>query len=284
MKSLQFTSNSMRSRYLPKILVTSSWLFLVLSLGFASASPPGCGCGDGKNRTPTAYTPLTGISEATKKISDEITSEAQEAVKAIEIDTSAAEAWLRDKAKNANWGAEKIAEKLADLLLDATKKLNEYKNSELPKLIQQTTQSFQAAIAKLEPKAKFQADLAWKENCCDEASWSAGAANPAGIVGAEGEGKLSIKFDIGASLGLETTTRVEVNLTLNANFKVTRFNPVRPTQKRGRSITITATPLWEGGVKASAGGGAMVIVTLGVGVSFNETLSDVKGTLTCQDS
>lgn len=245
------------------------------------AQPDGCGCGKQETKTPTTLTSISGLDTAAATVSGQIATEATSAINGLTFDSSAATEWLKTTSKGMGWTAEKLAKAVSDMIADATTQLNAKILTELPDMIADAKDTFDVSVKKLTPQAKFQADLTRKERCCDQATWADGAANKAGVTGAEGEGKFDISFNIGASVGVTATTKASITASISANIKLTGFNPVRPKSGSGANITITATPTYDWNIKASAGGGVLLKITVGAGLTGSETLGDVKGTLNC---
>ena len=263
-------------------LVFKFGTILLLGLwGTASAVPDGCGCGKELAQTPTTLVSISGLDTAAAAASEKIAAEATSAVNSITFDSSAATDWLKNSTKDMGWTAEKLAEAVSKMISDATGQLNAKIKAELPKMIADAKKTFDESVKKLTPQVKFQADLTWKERCCDQAAWADSAANKAGVTGADGEGKLDVTFDIGASVGVSATTKASITASIAVGIKLTGFNPVRPKTGTGASFTITATPTYDWNVKASAGGGVLLKITVGAGLTGSQTLNDVKGALTC---
>ncbi len=265
----------------------SSTMFLfggisfLATLAISDATPSGCGCGTERTQLVPKSVELTDLSSKASEVSNSFGKEANDAIKAVRIDTQAVRDWIQDQVKGLGWGADRIASAVSNLIGQAEGKLNGQKDAIAAQMIADAKSSFDADVAKLTPKAKFQADCKWKERCCSEASWTGGAANRAGVYGAEGEGKAELKFSIGATAGITATTEASGSVNINGNLKLSGFNPVRPVTGNGSSITITATPTYEWTVKASGGGGILLKITVGGGLTGGDTLEDISGTLNC---
>lgn len=263
---------------IPKVTIIISIILLLR----ANAEPDGHGCGEEQNDTPTTTLSVTGLSEKAENAKQKINSEAASAINSIRFDTEAARGWLLNSVEGKGWTAQRIAKAIADMIAEAEAELNNQVQNNLPKMVQQASDTFSTSIDKLDPKVKFQADLVWKERCCDEGSWSDSAANKMGVTAANGGGKIDFAFEIGASAGIEATTQASLSVSIDVGVKLSGFNPVRPKSGTGSSITIKTTPTYEWDVKASGGGGVMLKITVGGGFSNSGTLNDVSGTLTCK--
>lgn len=247
----------------------------------SDASPSGCGCGSERTQKVPKEEELTDLKAKASEASDKFSQEVNDAVKGVEIDTQAVRDWVQDQVKNLGWGADRIANAVNELISQAEAFVNGQKDAIAAKIVADAKSTFDTAVGKLTPKAKFQADCKWKERCCGEASWSAGAVNKAGVYSADAEGKGELSFSIGAAAGISATTKASISVNLSGNLKLVGFNPVRPVTGNGQSLTITATPTYEWTAKGSGGGGILLKITVGAGLTGGNTLNDISGTLNC---
>jgi hypothetical protein len=262
-----------------RLLICLLFLFGSDAYAQTSPTPDGHGCGAAQSKTPTTTVGITDAKAKAKELTGPIKQEAQEAIDALEIDVGFLKDWL--EGLNLGWAADKVAEKAAELAESAAKKLEEFVKASGKKYVEDLEKLFLASVDKLDPKAIIQADVNWKERCCGDAQWSASAANPGGNAGALATLGFLVELDISGGAGVEAEVKLKITVTVDASWKVARFNPVRPPSGSGSSFTVTATPTWEASVKATVTAQAGIGGTIGVGVTPAGVLGDVSGTLTC---
>lgn len=231
--------------------------------------------------TPTVEVGLFGVTSAANGILNSIEGLANGAVASVNIDTGGVRELVLSFAEGKGWTSEFVAQIVVDVIAKAEANLNAAKNSAAADLINSAKRSISGGISKLEPKAKFQADVSYYEGCCKQAQWSGVAVNKLGISSVSGFGEFQYKFRVAASAVAEVGVDFLLKIKIEGSFAVSGFNPVRPTSGSGESFTITATPNIERKLSVSAGGGVLLQVTLGGTISDNDTLGDVSGTLVC---
>lgn len=236
-------------------------------------------CGDLKEERKTKTVPIDEFRQAALGIVDDLANKAKEMADSAEIDASFVREYL--EGLELGWAEERLARATADFVENAAAQLEEKVGAFAETAVDLARAKVEEVIKDLGPNVKFQADLKWKENCCEKAEWSRGGANPVGKVGFKASLKFGFEIEAGVAAIVGITVPVKLKVSAKGDWKVVRCNPVAPTSGTGSSLTITATPLWESTVEGEIEAEAGITVAIGGGITNADTLKDVKGTLNC---
>lgn len=267
-----------------KLCVLSLLFFFSCIVSSGRADDDGCVCGEftGPSKI-TKEVEVTDLAAFATEKKEELSAYVKQQMSSIKVDEEKIKEWVVSVVPD-GWGSDKIREVVAEIVAAAVKTLNEQVNDLVPAAVERYLNAYIEAIKILSPKGVFQADLKYKDRCCDTGEWTRGACNRKGYTQAKASFMIEFKFEVGGSALADVTTEAKMKIKGEAGVTLEPFNPVGPTTGSGSSITIIATPNVLVTGNANVEGGVLTIFGGGLDLGYRDTLKDMTATLECGGS
>jgi hypothetical protein len=219
---------------------------------------------------------LTTFAPRAKSILDAYAADIQTKADSVKVDTGAARKWILEEGVRLGWPGKRIAPEVVKLIKEIETELNKQKSAAIKRCVKEFKDTINKELKEFDPKVETQADVTWTEGERGEAKWTEASMIPVDIKKIEASGSFTVKFKVGIVVGVSAGVDASITFTRKGSVALTIFKPTRFFGgSKGEKVTVKGKPNLDKTEGYSAGGGALLAVTIGIDKTYGDSLAEV---------